>query len=568
MPAAFQNDAEELEFYFKLAASLNESYEVMRPAFKIVRDNIDPWRGFRLEGKGSNRDPKDILSEDSYMINDQSRKSLMICAAGISQGTMPKTQPWIRLTLDDEDMAEFYSVRAWLDEYAKRMMSFIARSNGYAVAKEGNAENILFGTEAFIIENDWQNGMNFIGHTAGEYSIGYGRNKEVQFLSRCVPTNVYDLVDTYGIDKVTTQVANDYRLKNYFKEYDLQELFMPKARYTYGGKNSDGHTYQSIKFLGGEGERKVLGRGSFQSRPFVAPRPWGVIPGRVWGYGPGFWSVGSSRQLEMLEAKKLKGLDKVVDPALTAPDSMKDEDIDQSPGGLIYYPQGMNPDAVRPLSSAGIDLNAVGAEISNVQARIGAGYFNDFFLSITQSDKEMTMFETARRYEEKIAMIGPVLERLHEEKLVPMVERVAEIMRLRGLVPKAPPELPADLPIKIEFISPLAQAQKLIGTSNLQQYVAFITSVAAIDKGASLVTVDLGQLLRDGAESFAVNPKSTRSPEEVAQITGQAQQQMQTQTMLAAAKPLSEAALNASKTDTGDGASVLQKITEASSGAR
>ena len=52
----------------------------------------------------------------------------------------------------------------------------------------------------------------------------------------------------------------------------------------------------------------------------------------------------------------------------------------------------------------------------DTQNAIKQGFFNDLFLMIL-SDKNMTATEVARRHEEKLAILGPVIERQNSEML-------------------------------------------------------------------------------------------------------------------------------------------------------
>ena len=80
----------------------------------------------------------------------------------------------------------------------------------------------------------------------------------------------------------------------------------------------------------------------------------------------------------------------------------------------------------------------------------------------------MTAREVSERNAEKMLMLGPVLDRLRSELFQPLIERVYGIMDRAGKIAFPPPEL-AGQPIKVEFISILAQAQKQAGLSAIDQ---------------------------------------------------------------------------------------------------
>lgn len=72
----------------------------------------------------------------------------------------------------------------------------------------------------------------------------------------------------------------------------------------------------------------------------------------------------------------------------------------------------------------------------------------------------MTATEVLQRNEEKMRLLGPVLGRLQAELLQPMISRSFALLLRGGFLP-APPEELQGMDIDIEYVSPLAKAQKL-----------------------------------------------------------------------------------------------------------
>ena len=72
---------------------------------------------------------------------------------------------------------------------------------------------------------------------------------------------------------------------------------------------------------------------------------------------------------------------------------------------------------------------------------------------------QMTATEVVQRTEEKMRLLGPVLGRLQAELLQPLINRVYNILaRRRAFAPA--PEFMANGSIDIEYVSPLAKAQR------------------------------------------------------------------------------------------------------------
>ena len=129
-----------------------------------------------------------------------------------------------------------------------------------------------------------------------------------------------------------------------------------------------------------------------------------------------------------------------------------------------------------------IDLSHLTEDIAEVQGRIKQAFYADLFLMMAESDRrEITAREVDERHEEKMLMLGPVLERLHDELLDPLVTRVFNIMARAGLFADIP--LPPALRVEhlqVEFISMLAQAQKAVATGAIERFWQFGGQIAAL----------------------------------------------------------------------------------------
>jgi hypothetical protein len=139
-----------------------------------------------------------------------------------------------------------------------------------------------------------------------------------------------------------------------------------------------------------------------------------------------------------------------------------------------------------------LDLGALAADIAEVQGRIKEAFYANLFLMLAESDRrEITAREIDERREEKMLMLGPVLERLHDELLQPLVARVFSIMTRNGLIPPLPRGVERS-GLQVEFISILAQAQKAVATAGIERMWQFGAQIGAI-KPEALDRLDYAQ---------------------------------------------------------------------------
>src|SRR6185436_6774843 len=210
---------------------------------------------------------------------------------------------------------------------------------------------------------------------------------------------------------------------------------------------------------------------------------WDAVGADSWGTGPGWTALGDSQQLQTQQRRKLEAIDRQVKPPMVGPPSLRNEPTSLLPGGITFVadPTGQS---FRPAVDVRLDLSHLAADIAEVQGRVKEAFYANLFLMLAESDRRtITAREIDERREEKMLMLGPVLERLHDELLDPLVGRVFRIMARNGLIPPPPPSLGRGLDgtgLQVEFISILAQAQKSVATAGIERMWQFGAQIGAL----------------------------------------------------------------------------------------
>jgi hypothetical protein len=240
-------------------------------------------------------------------------------------------------------------------------------------------------------------------------------------------------------------------------------------------------------------------------------------------------SLGDIKQLQHEQLRKAQGIDFKTKPPLQVPTSVKNRDLDTLPGGVSYVDTAQPNGGIRTAFEVNIDLSHLLQDIQDVRERIKASFYADLFLMLAGSDnRNMTATEVAERHEEKLLMLGPVLERLHNEILDPLIETTFNQMVTAGIVPPAPKEL-ENMELNVEFVSMLAQAQRAIATNGVDRFVGNLGMVAQF-KPEVLDKFDADKWADEYADMLGVSPELIVPGEQVTLIRqqrAQAQAQMQ-----------------------------------------
>jgi hypothetical protein len=98
--------------------------------------------------------------------------------------------------------------------------------------------------------------------------------------------------------------------------------------------------------------------------------------------------------------------------------------------------------------------------------------------------------------------------------------------------------------LKVEYVSILAQASKLLGTANIEKVSEFVAGLANLNP-AALDKFDVDEAIDTYAEMHGINPNIIRNEDQVKALRDIRQKQQQMQQMAQMAKPMKEMAQGA-----------------------
>lgn len=551
----------ELYRRFKYGRDLRDSYR--RPEWEKISKFLSPAHG-RFMDTRDNIPAKGKVDRSSILNNSASR-NMAIAVAGIKGGLVPHSLKWFKLGLYDEDLEAWDPVRDWLGSCEKVMYSVFNRSNFYEAAYLPFHEQMAFGTGPFQIDEHPTGIIHCDPWTCGEYVLMSGADKMVDTGFRERWFTLRALEQKFGKEKLSSRSQN--MLKNNPDQFiKVIQCIMPREDYDMHKRDNLNMPVASVWFEEKGNEEKILGESGFRATPMMYPR-WITIGEDPYGSDcPGMSTLPDIMMLQQLERDALLMLALQGKPPMNVPSSTQ--------GRLSLYPGAMNKIAERNTGKVErtfdfqFDLNAIEAKIQNVEERIGDGFYNDLFLMLLNSERSgTTAYEIAKKNEEKLVLLGPVVERQNNEFLTPAIDRTFEICMAKGMFPPVPEELIRDaesrgedsLNIRTEYVSLLAQAQKAVGIQGIERTLGTISGLAEMFPEI-LHKIDAMRVVDEVADLQGMNPKLIRSSDEAMkrfdaerQAMQQAQQAQQMVDMSGAAKNLAQAPL-------ADGDSALDRV--------
>lgn len=534
--------ADTKEQYTKQLSALEKKMESYRVHWKSIRDYLLPRYGLYLssttqdvESRGKRKDEK--------ILNGTPKEALKRLASGLYAGLTPATTPWFAMTIDDEELKEVENVKVWLHEVRNTMLSALSQSNFYDVISGTYTEIAAFGTTALVIEEDFDSIVRFKQFTIGSYYIATNSKQRVDVLYHKLKMTAAQLVEKFGEDNVTDEVRIANNNDNTEHEFEVVHCLRPNS----DSEKFEDFKYESVYYQPSAPDNQFLRRSGFKSKPFVVAR-WDIIGDGAYGDdSPGMTALGDIKMLQTMENKKLKGLAKTVDPPMNAPSTMKGKPNTIVAGGVNFIDTNIGNQAFSPTYQVALDYQNIAFEIDRIERRIQNFFFNDLFLTISAQDKPMTATEVARRHEERVMILGAALERLQSEMFDDLLTRLYDILDGFGMIPPVPDEISGKA-LEINYISSLAQSQKAIETTPIEQVAAYVGNLAQLNPEV-LDKFDFEESVDQYSELLGTPPKIVRSDEEVAVLRQQRAEKQQAAEAMAAAQQLADTTKTLSDTE-------------------
>lgn len=460
-------------------------------------------------------------ARNQNIIDSAGTQALRVLSAGMMAGMTSPARPWIKLTVADPDLAKDPQVKSWLAECTRMMEKVFRKSNTYNMLHFTYRELGGFGTGCTITEDNFERVIHHAPMTFGEYALGLDHEGNVNTIGRDFELSVEQGIGWFGKGVVSRTAQNAYDNGNYDAKITIRHIVEPRTDRDPGKMDARNKAWKSCYVeVGREGQIDTSGsylrESGYRFFPGLCPR-WDVLFNDTYGSSPGMEALGDLLQLQQEQYRKSQGIDYMADPPLQVPVALRNSGADLLPGGVSYY-DGSGPNSgIRSAFEVKLDLQYLMQDIGEVKSRINSAFYADMFLMLSNIDHTgMTATEVAERHEEKLLLLGPVIERLHTELLEPLVLSTFTRMVEADITPPVPEQLSGQ-PLEVEFISTLAQAQRAVGVNSIDRLIGHI-GVLANAKPEVVDNYDTDASVERYADMLGVDPDLIVPGEQVALV--------------------------------------------------
>lgn len=561
-----------------------QKYEILRAQLEQERSSfLSHWR--ELGDHIMPRRPRFYTSDvnrgdrrNQKIIDSTPVTAARTLRSGMMGGITSPARPWFRLSIADPDLADTGTVKDWLNTVGQRMTTVFLKSNLYNVLPVVYGDLGTFATAAMIVEEDVDDVIRCYPFPIGSYCIAVNEKLKVDVFQRNFTMTVRQIIrrfakrDAQGnIDwsNISTYVRNYWDLNQRETRVDIVHVIKANDDYDPDKLDSKFKRFESCYYEKGSSrgadnadDDRYLSEKGYDYFPVLAPR-WETTGEDAYGTDcPGMTSLGDIKQLQLGERRSAQALDLQVKPPMKGPSVLKQSKASILPGDMTYTDERQGQAGFQPVFQVEPKTMELEHKQAQIRERINSVWYADLFLAMTNSDRrDITAREVDERHEEKLLALGPVLEQLNQDLLDPLIDITFEIMLRQGLIPPPPNEIRGQ-DLKVEYISIMAQAQKLAAISGIERFAQFASQIAAVQPEA-LDKIDTDKILDVYGDITSMQPGVVRPDDQVAKIRSQRAQVQQRQQMAAQINQGSQTARNLSQTSM-EGDNALNRLIDQS----
>jgi hypothetical protein len=503
------------------------------------------------------------------IVDPTGSQAMRVCASGLKEGLTSPSRPWFKIKAAQPGFLPDKEAQIWFDNVEGLMYSVMARSNFYDSLTQVFEDLTVFGTSPMIIYEDEKDVIRCHVPCAGEYYLASSNSNRVESFYRKFVMTVSQIVQMFGLDKCPGDIQGLWKTKG--ASLDVERIVAHAIEPNFPIIDGRGQElkpmagsqfpYREVYWVWGASSEYALSVRGFYEEPFISPR-WAITSNDPYGRSPGMDTLPDIMQLQLESKRKAEAIEKHVRPPLLASVELQNQPSSALPGHVTYVANLGPQSGMRPVYEVNPQLQWMVEDIKQIQERIKKGFFNDIFMLHSDTTKEQTAYETSKRDQEKMTVLGPVVDRFQNEGASPAIKRIFGIMRRRGMLPPIPDSLKG-VGFDIEYISMLAMAQKAAATTSIERVLATAGNLMAADPEI-MDNFDLDETIREYGDLMSAPHKifkDRKAMEEKREQRRQAQaQQAHAQATAQIGTQAAQTAKVMSDTPVGGGGSALDHM--------
>lgn len=511
---------------------LKQERENLDAQLSLIERFVMPGRGrFYQEGAESEAGT-DWNHRDIY--DGTQQNAVTILAANVHGNLTSDAMVWFKFAFQEADLNENKEAAEWLEQCSADCLRSLQESNFSLEAVEFYTDSVGFGTSFMTHDEDEGEPLAWNGHLFASqmmrqcyFEEGFDGRPIGFYIKRTYTPR--QLADKFGTAALPERIR--VKLDEPGKASDSTEDLIRVIYLDLDRKDADVSKPMSVekrpyvgRYVLCEGQEFIGEEQGFYEFPVYVLR-WMRTAGSKYGHSPSMIALGDILTLQEMVQMVRTSTEKTVDPPMKSTRRGIIGDLELAGGGLTYV---RDMDGLAPLLPPGAyRIDGGWKDIADLRARIDRMYYIDQ-LQLKESP-QMTATEVRVRYELMQRLLGPTLGRIKTDFLDPLVKRTFWMMYRKGALRKMPDVVRQKRGnLKIEYIGPLARAQRLGEVDAIQRWLAIGAELAQLPPASQIADLpDYDEAYRHMGMVLGVPEKVIRGTAEIKKIRDARSKQMQ-----------------------------------------
>ena len=454
-----------IEYFQKRRLEMEEIFNVIKPDLQELADYFSP-RSVRFIA----RNVRKPITKNRKIIDSTPLIALRNFSSGMMSGATSPANRWFKTTITNIDLANDYYLKNWCANQEELTRQILNSSNFYQCLSEIYKQFGIFGFSAVCLESDYDSVVNFKVLPVGSYYYAKNSKGKIDTFCRVYMESAKNIAEKYpNCPEIIKETARE----NPLKLFEVIHFVEENKFYREKRLSSRFSKYVSCHILSGQNE--FLSIKGFDKFPYVVFESAYSADIDYPQDSPGINALADVKQLMTMVKEYAKAVKKIVCPTYKGPASLKNKKLADVPGA--YIEEDENGRGITPIYEVNPRVLELKQEKDELKSAIKEHFYNDLFAMIlSTAQRGRTATEVNELKEEKMVLLSPLLEQIHSALRQVLNWIYDEELRV-GILEPLKSEY-QNLRINIEFISSLAQAQKVSNISSMERFTTFVSNMA------------------------------------------------------------------------------------------
>ena len=517
-----------VEYFQKRKKEMEDVFNVIKPDLQELADYFLPRSAQFIA-----RNTRKPYVKSKKIIDSTPLIALRNFSSGMMSGATSPTNRWFKTVFTNADLANDYYLKNWCSNQEELTRKILYSSNFYQCLPEIYKQLGVFGFCAVGMEPDYDNVVNFKVLPLGSYYYARNSKGKIDTFCRVYMETAKNIVEKYG-DACPLEIV-EVAKENPLKQYELIHFVEKNKYYRIKHLSSKYAKYVSAVILSSKNE--FLSLKGFSKFPYVVFESSNPSDSDYPNDCPGVNALADVKQLMMMVKEYAKAVKKIVCPTYKGPASLKNKKLADVPGA--YIEEDENGRGISPVYEVNPRVLELKQEKDELKQTIKEHFYNDLFAMILNTaERGRTATEVNELKEEKMVLLSPLLEQIHCALREILTWIYDEQIRV-GIIEPLKKQY-QNCRFQIEFISSLAQAQKVSNISSMERFTTFVSNIANAIDPVLKSKLNGEKIIEDYATFANISPTQIVPSDEIEKIRNEMKNSQNQQSQINALKESSQ----------------------------